>query len=171
MHLQICYERHTGKPLGYAVVHFDNPAAAQYAIDVLHNVEVDGRHIVVAPYRPRVSDASGPKPAARPPSRPGVDEAVALVMDLHKNATWMCESLLAGLARKSPPMLSSETPGRPAAQDLLHTAHLAPSASSSSVCGRVMVLQGPEGHPVTAEQGAFCRRATNAQGSVRALCE
>lgn len=92
--MQICYERHTGKPLGYAVVHFDNPAAAQYAIDMLHNVEVDGRHIVVAPYRPRVSDASGPKPAARPASRPGVDEAVALVMDLHKNATWMCDSTL-----------------------------------------------------------------------------
>lgn len=88
--VQICYERHTGKALGYAVVHFDNPAAAQYAIDMLHNAEVDGRHIVVAPYCPRVSDSSAPNAWPRPPSRPAANEAVALVMDLNKNATWMC---------------------------------------------------------------------------------
>lgn len=88
--LQICYDRHTGKPLGYAVVHFDNPAAAQYAIDVLHNIEVDGRHIVVAPYRPRAGDPTAPKQPPKPPGGPSADEAVALVMDLHKNATWMC---------------------------------------------------------------------------------
>ena len=89
--LQICYARQTGKPLGYAVVHFDNQAAAQYAIDVLHNAEVDGRHIVVAPYRPRVSDGFAPNAAARPsgPTRPTANGAVALVMDLNKNATWM----------------------------------------------------------------------------------
>lgn len=88
--LQICYDRHTGKPLGYAVVHFDNPAAAQYAIDVLHNIEVDGRHIVVAPYRPRAGDPMAPRQPPKPPGGPSADEAVALVMDLHKNATWMC---------------------------------------------------------------------------------
>lgn len=93
--MQICYDRHTGKPLGYAVVHFDNPAAAQYAIDVLHNIEVDGRHIVVAPYRPRVGDPSAPKQAPKGPGGPSADEAIALVMDLHKSATWMCASGLA----------------------------------------------------------------------------
>eukprot|EP00892_Ulva_mutabilis_P006321 jgi/Ulvmu1/4060/UM019_0038.1 len=89
LHTKICYDRHTGKPLGYAVVHFDNPAAAQYAIDVLHNIEVDGRSIVVAPYRPRVGDPSAPKQPPKAPGGPSADEAIALVMDLHKSATWM----------------------------------------------------------------------------------
>lgn len=99
--VQICYQRHTGKPLGYAVVHFDNPAAAQYAIDMLHNAEVDGRHIVVAPYRPRVSDATALKASPRPPSRPAANEAVALVMDLNTNATWMYASSCAVFRRRS----------------------------------------------------------------------
>jgi hypothetical protein len=89
--LQICYHRQTGKPLGYAVAHFTNALAAQHAIDTLNDVEVDGRHIVVAPYRSRVSDPTQAK-AAAPSRAPAVStgtQAHGLVLNLHKDATWM----------------------------------------------------------------------------------
>lgn len=91
--VQICYERETGKPLGYAVVHFTESAAAQNAINVLNNAQVDGRQIVVAPYRPRVGgQGDRPPPRRHPtgPAGPALDEAFGLVLDLHKHATWMC---------------------------------------------------------------------------------
>jgi RNA recognition motif-containing protein len=89
--MQICYDRQTGKPLGYAVAHFTNAVSAQHAIDTLNNVEVDGRHIVVAPYRSRVSDPSQAK-ASAPNRAPAVGigtQAHGLILNLHKDATWM----------------------------------------------------------------------------------
>jgi RNA recognition motif-containing protein len=92
--LQICYDRNTGKPLGYAVVHFDNAAAAQRAIDTVHNLEVEGRNIVVAPYRPKISDSFGPKPmSSRPANFRHIEEYTAVVLNLHVDATWMCASV------------------------------------------------------------------------------
>jgi RNA recognition motif-containing protein len=91
--VQICYERHTAKHLGYAVVHFDNPAAAQYAIDMLHNSKLHGRHIVVAPYRTKVRDASAPQVSPQQSSPLVGNEAVAVVLNLNKNATWMYDLL------------------------------------------------------------------------------
>ena len=90
--VQICYDRQTGKPLGYAVVHFTDSAAAQHAMGILNNSQIDGRQIVVAPYRSRVSDPSAPKKPAphRTPASAGTNEAFGVVLDLHKSATWMC---------------------------------------------------------------------------------
>lgn len=92
--MQICYDRQTGKPLGYAVVHFTSAAAAQHAIDTLNNAEIDGRHIVVAPYRSRVSDPTQPRmpPVPRGPTVATANQSFGLILDLHKNATWMCAS-------------------------------------------------------------------------------
>jgi RNA recognition motif-containing protein len=87
--VQICYDRHTAKHLGYAISHFDHPAAAQYAIDTLHNFKLHGRHIVVAPYRTKVKDASALHACPPQCSPPAANEAVAVVMNLSKNATWM----------------------------------------------------------------------------------
>jgi RNA recognition motif. (a.k.a. RRM, RBD, or RNP domain) len=91
--VQICYDRQTGKPLGYAVVHFTDALSAQQAIGALNSAVVDGRQIVVAPYRSRIADPNAPRqPAQRraPASSPGLNEAFGAVLDLHKSATWMC---------------------------------------------------------------------------------
>jgi RNA recognition motif-containing protein len=87
--MQMCYERHTAKHLGYAIAHFDNPAAAQYAINMLHNSKLHGRHIVVAPYKTKVRDASAPQAMPAQSSPREAKGAVALVMNLSKNTTWM----------------------------------------------------------------------------------
>lgn len=104
--VQICYHRQTGKPLGYAVVHFTDAACAQHAMNVLNNAQVDGRQIVVAPYRSRVSDPNAQKKATphRSPSAPGTNESFGLILDLHKSATWMCALVLslAALVSRSP---------------------------------------------------------------------
>jgi hypothetical protein len=87
--MQICYDRHTANHLGYAISHFDHPAAAQYAIATLHNFKLHGRHIVVAPYRPKRKDACALHACPPQFSPPAANEAVALVINLSENATWM----------------------------------------------------------------------------------
>jgi hypothetical protein len=87
--MQICYERRTGKHLGYAVSHFENPAAAQYAIDMLHNFNLRGRNIVVAPYQKITRDAAALHPSPLQCSQIAADSAIAVVMNLSADATWM----------------------------------------------------------------------------------
>jgi RNA recognition motif-containing protein len=91
--VQICYERQTAKHLGYAVSHFDNPAAAQFAIDMLHNFKLHGRNIVVAPYRTKARDAAARQAAPLQCSQFAANEAVAVVMNLSKSAKWMYDFL------------------------------------------------------------------------------
>ena len=75
------------------MVHFTDAVAAQHAMNALNNALLDGRQIVVAPYRSRVTDPNAPR---QPPQRrsitPGLggNEAFGAILDLHKNATWMC---------------------------------------------------------------------------------
>jgi RNA recognition motif-containing protein len=87
--MQICYERRTGKHLGYAVSHFEDPAAAQFAIDMLHNFKLGGRNIVVAPYQKKAMDAATRHPSPLQCSQIAVNSAVAVVMNLSPDATWM----------------------------------------------------------------------------------
>jgi hypothetical protein len=65
-------------------------------MSVLNNAQVDGRQIVVAPYRSRVSDPNARKKPTplRSPSAAGANESFGLILDLHKSATWMCALVL-----------------------------------------------------------------------------
>jgi hypothetical protein len=63
---------------------------------MLHNFKLHGRHIVVAPYRAKGRDASA-RNVSLPTIAPKVasaGEAVAVVMNLSKNATWMYDPFM-----------------------------------------------------------------------------
>jgi RNA recognition motif-containing protein len=87
--VQICYKKRTGKHLGYAVSHFENPAAAQFAIDMLQNFKLRGRNIVVAPYKKKTRNAAAQHTFSSQCSQFAPYEAFAVVMNLRKDLKWM----------------------------------------------------------------------------------
>jgi RNA recognition motif-containing protein len=87
--VQICYEQQTGKHLGYAVSHFENPAAAQFATDMLQNFQLRGRNIVVAPYKKKARNAAAQLTFPSQCSQFAPYEAFAVVTNLRKDVKWM----------------------------------------------------------------------------------
>jgi RNA recognition motif-containing protein len=87
--VQICHKQQTGEHLGYAVSYFETPAAAQLAIDMLHNFKVHGRNIVVAPYKKRSKDPAARHTFALQCSQYAADDALSVVMNLSRNVQWM----------------------------------------------------------------------------------